>query len=115
MICFQPFKLILYTFKWLVMELIIQWSKIRMIAEGASYDMIYDDELGSDYNGGGTRTQTGKISISDEDDSEHVTVKETETVYRACDKKANLYILQQSLFIHGGSTLSSYGKSKCSR
>lgn len=84
-----------------------------MIAEGASYDMIYDDELGSDYNGGGTRTQ--KILISDEEDSEHVTVKETETVYRACDKKANLYILQQNLFIEGGNTLPSYGKSTCSR
>lgn len=96
------------------MELVIQWSKIRLIAEGASYDNIYDDEVGSDYNGGG-KAQTPKIFTSDEEEGEHVTEKETETVYRACDKKANLYILQQNLFIQGGNTLPSHGKSSCSR
>lgn len=97
------------------MEFVIQWSKIRLMAEGASYDNIYDDDLGSDYNGGG-RTQTPKVVMtSDEEDGEHVTEKEMVTIYRACDKKANLYILQQNLFIQGGNTLPSHGKSSCSR
>lgn len=113
---FQPFKLIFYTIKWIVMELVIQWSKIRMIAEGASYDLIYDeDELGRDYSNGGNRAQTPKILISDEEEVDHTPTKETETVYRACDKKANLYILQQNLFLQGGNTLPSHGKSTCSR
>lgn len=97
------------------MELVIQWSKIRLLAEGASYDTIYDDGLGSDsdYNVGGT--DTGKIFTSDDENIDHVKTKETETVYNACDKKSNLYILQQNLFIQGGNTLPSHGKSTCSR
>lgn len=41
--------------------------------------------------------------------------KEYETVYEPCDKKADLFILQQNLFIEGGNSLPSQGRSTCSR
>lgn len=109
---FQPFKLILYTIRWIVMELVIQWSKISLMAEGAAYDTIYEDELESDYTGGGTHTK--RLIIEDEE-VERKPEKEKERIYRACDKKANLYILQQNLFIQGGNAIPSHGKSTCSR
>lgn len=102
---FQPFKLISHAIKWIVMEMVIQWSNIRLWAEGASYDMIYDD----DYSGG------PKKIITKDDEVKPEPEKEKEKIYRACDKEANLYILQQNLFIQGGNTLPSHGKSTCSR
>lgn len=93
------------------MELVLQWSRLRLLVEGASYDMIYDDE--NDYTGGGSHS-TRQILTEDEDVAQE-TEKEKEKIYRACDTKSNLYILQQNLFIQGGNTLPSHGKSSCSR
>lgn len=40
--------------------------------------------------------------------------KKYEKIFRACDKKSNLYILQQKLLIQGNN-VPSQGKSNCSR
>lgn len=94
------------------MELVIQWSNIRLLVEGATYDMIYD-EGDVEYGGDGSGATAKKITITDK--VEKVPEKKKERVFRACDTKANLYILQQNLFIQGGNTIPSHGKSSCSR
>ncbi len=82
-----------------------------MLAEGASFDTIYEDD---DYPGS-VRDTPRKITTTDEEVVLPKVEKEKEKIYRACDTKANLYIMQQNLFIQGGNTLPSHGKSSCSR
>lgn len=93
------------------MELVLQWSRLRMFAEGAPYDMTYDDE--NDYGGGGIHSS--RPITTEDDEVVPEPEKEKEKIYRACDTKSNLYILQQELFIQGGNALPSRGKSSCSR
>lgn len=85
---------------------------------GVPYDQVYEEDVDHDYtsDAGGAPHHNRKNDIQEEDAYyNRVIVKEYETVYRACDKKANLYILQQNLFIQGGNSLPSHGKSTCSR
>lgn len=83
---------------------------------GVPYDYDNENDVEPDYTSD-TQRPNRKMQNQEEEDAYYnrVIVKEYETVYRACDKKANLYILQQNLFIQGGNTLPSYGKSTCSR
>lgn len=101
------------------MEIFINLSKIRMLADGIPYDIISYDEDEHDYtgdSGSGTQRPFRKIQNQEEDAYyNRVIIKEYETVYRPCDKKSNLYILQQNLFMEGGNNLPSHGKSTCSR
>lgn len=77
----------------------------------------YDYENDADYASDPHRNSRKMLNQQEEEDAYYnrVIIKEYETVYRACDKKADLYILQQNLFIQGGNSLPSYGKSTCSR
>lgn len=94
------------------MEFVIQWSKIRLLVEGAAYDTIYEE---LDEYGDGSGATSKKISFEDKVEKVPEKEKEKERVFRACDTKANLYVLQQNLFIQGGNTIPSHGKSSCSR
>ncbi|KAJ6647712.1 Voltage-dependent calcium channel subunit alpha-2/delta-3, partial [Pseudolycoriella hygida] len=109
----NPFKLMLYTFKWILTELVIQWSKLRLLAEGASYETSYDD-FENDYTSDGAKIMQ-KRTLNMEDEAAQSPQKEYETVYYACDEESHLYILQQDLFLRGGNELPSQGKSLRSR
>lgn len=82
------------------------------------YVTDYDDD-DHDYtgdSGGVTQPPKPYRNVYPDEDSyfNRKIEKEYETIYRACDKKTNLYILQQNLFIQG-TILPTQGKSNCSR
>lgn len=91
------------------MELVLQWSKLRMLVDGASYNDIYGDDE-NDY--GSEESNFKRETVTKDKDTE--TQKEKEKICRACDKKSSLYILQQHLFIQSNA-LPSHGQSSCSR
>ncbi|XP_037048766.1 voltage-dependent calcium channel subunit alpha-2/delta-3 [Bradysia coprophila] len=105
----NPFQLVLYAIKWIAMELVVQWSRLHMLVEGVPLD--YGDE--NDYSGVGT--QTPKPIATDDGKVVREPEIKKEKIYRACDKKSDLFILQQNLFIQGGNVLPSYGKTSYSR
>lgn len=88
----------------------------KLFVSNTDYDEE-DHDYGGDGSNGMSRTSRPFRKGQNEDEESYfnrVVEKEYETIYRSCDKKSNLYILQQDLFIQGNS-IPSQGKSNCSR
>ncbi|XP_058819559.1 voltage-dependent calcium channel subunit alpha-2/delta-3 isoform X2 [Topomyia yanbarensis] len=101
----HPLKLLLFGFDWLLAELFIWLNRFDFWVHGVSspdyYDtrMEYDD---SDYTDINRPKKPKKTYINDEDEyfNRPKEIKK-ETVYEACDKKSDLYVMQQDIFIKG--------------
>ncbi|XP_055595759.1 voltage-dependent calcium channel subunit alpha-2/delta-3 [Uranotaenia lowii] len=99
----HPLKLLLLGIEWLMTEFLITLSKFDFWVHGIPssdfYDSDYDDP---DYEDLG-RPRKPKKPMVDEEEEYFSRPKEikTEIVYKTCDKKSNLYVMQQDKFIKG--------------
>ncbi|XP_058447088.1 voltage-dependent calcium channel subunit alpha-2/delta-3 isoform X2 [Malaya genurostris] len=101
----HPLKLLLFGIDWLFAELVIWLTKFDFWVHGVAspdyYDatMEYDD---SDYTDLNRPKKPKKTYINDEDEyfNRPREIK-MEMVYEACDKKSDLYVMQQDRFIKG--------------
>lgn len=105
----QPFKLFFIAFKWMLTEMIVELSRIKLwVVSSALPDSDYIDS--PDYTEKQSETKHPvtikklKKGFSLEDEEwflqEAQKKKQNETLYYACDKKSELYVLQQDFILH---------------
>ncbi|XP_038110145.1 voltage-dependent calcium channel subunit alpha-2/delta-3 isoform X2 [Culex quinquefasciatus] len=100
----HPLKVLLLGINWLIAEFFITLSKFDFWVHGIPSPEYYDaeDYDESDYSDL-TRPKKPKKIVVNEEEEYFNRPKEirTETVYNACDKKSELYVMQQDKFIKG--------------
>jgi voltage-dependent calcium channel alpha-2/delta-4 len=108
----QPFKVLFFAFKWMMAELFIELSRLQFWVSAYPSDDIKTLDYGDseeDILPEPPRTQRPEgttkkpikarkgLSIEDEEFllMKELTKKENKTIYYPCDKKSELYVLQQ--------------------
>lgn len=105
----QPFKLLMLGFKWMLTEMIIELSRIKLwVASNAIPEPDYGD---LDYSGD-RREVNKEVTIAKKpkkgstvEDEEWFAMqekkpKENETIFYPCDKRSDLYVLERSFIQH---------------
>lgn len=126
----QPLRTILFSLRWLIAELFFYLARIQCWTFGltckihsnaqrvnlthSNYKYIAGLDADQDFFPPTTRYMRKGQNQEEENYFNRVIEKEYETIYRACDKKTDLYILQQNLFSETGQ-ISSHMNSSCAR
>jgi hypothetical protein len=101
-LCSQPFQFLFLTFKWIITEVFIEFSRLRLFASGAPdfHDYDEDDIKVKDVEKPKVESTTKHIDIEDWDekmwkDYQKNKPIEYETIFFPCDKQSELYVLKQ--------------------
>lgn len=100
----NPLKLAMLGINWLIAEFFIVLSRFDFWVHGIPSPDYYDAGVeyeDSDY-GDMPRTKPKKVHVDEEEEyfNRPKEIK-TQTVYESCDKKSNVYVMQQDKFIKG--------------
>lgn len=106
----QPFKLLFLGFKWMMAEMFIELSRLRYFVTGAPMDE-YGDEDYSDKTKSPTKppqtvSKAGPAKVYTREDEAYFALQyeldknKTVTRYYPCDKKSELFVLQQDFILH---------------
>lgn len=105
----QPFKLLFLGFRWMLTEMIIELSRIKLwVASNAIPEPDYgssdysESEVVANVDAKAPIKHKKGSSIEDEEwfEMQKNKPKEKKTLYYPCDKKSDLYVLQQNFIQH---------------
>lgn len=113
----QPFKFLFLVFKWMFTEVFVELSRMKFLASSSRLpfsDYDVDQDQNQDYSD--TKRDEKKKVIPPKDGKappsknlsedeiwfaqEKLKPKKNETVFYPCDKKSDLYVLQQKFILH---------------
>ncbi|KAH8323327.1 hypothetical protein KR067_005091 [Drosophila pandora] len=96
----HPLRLLSLSWRWFVAQLFFQYQRVQWWVDGAPF-MEYTDEIEDEYVavGDGGKASASKPKSDDDDEDALFDEPEPDPVYKPCDMRSTLYVLQPNSLV----------------